>query len=390
LRSFLIFLALVLLVYAAVNYYVYRRVMQGASIPGSWSWILKLALLALILSYPLGRALQELSPLERLFTWMGGFWLGAMYYGLLFAVLFDIIRFLDPVFGWLPNVLLFDRTQMGRIALTGASVIIIMLLTGGRVRAMFPVVREISLELPRLAPERGEYRVVFVSDFHLGVLVGERRLKRIVQEINTLNPDLILLGGDLIDERIDRMRWIIEPLKELQATDGIIAVTGNHEFYSGVEDFEKLMREAGIPVLRDSLTVVGEVLNLAGIDDITARGQYSKPQPPLKDVLASADANLPVILMHHTPQRISEAATAGVDLMLCGHTHGGQLWPASFLTNLVYRTPQGLSRFGSMYLYLSSGVGTWGPPVRVGASPEIVLLLLKPTEAALVEGGSEG
>jgi len=176
------------------------------------------------------------------------------------------------------------------------------------------------------------------------------------------------------------MDWIIEPLKQLEFSDGVYFATGNHEFYQGVGLASELPRKAGITVLRDSSIVVEGAFNLIGLDDLTGTTQLRLSKTPIDDLMKGIDPSLPTILLHHTPGRMAEAADAGVDLMLSGHTHGGQIWPANYLMRIRYGVKQGLSKFGEMYFYLTNGVGTFGPPVRIGAKPEIVHLTIVPRQ----------
>jgi len=352
--------------------------MRAAALHGNWRRLLKGGLILVVLIFPLGRALGGQSFIGSMCIWIGSFWLGAMFYGLMFALFFDLIRWLDRYLGWLPKWALANRLQSGRLMLAVATVTLIMLLTGGHIRSLYPVVREVTIELVRFAPDVEEYNIVVIADSHLGILVGERRIQRIVQMINDLGPDLCLIVGDLIDENAKNMQWIVEPLQQLEAADGVYAVTGNHEFYSGIKEVVELVEQAGIMVLQDTMVQIGSVLNIAGLNDESGGRQYQLNFKPIAFIIKDMDSTLPVILMHHTPARMVEAQQAGVDLMLSGHSHGGQLWPTRNITKATFGVDQGLTMFGDMYFYLTNGVGTWGPPMRIGAAPEIVWLTLKP------------
>ena len=376
LKTFLIFITIVLLIYGGVNYYLYRRILQAAGI-GGWSiLILKLVLLVIILAYPLGHTFGSASKIGSICIWVGAFWLGVMVYGLLIALAVDLVKLGDLFFGWMPNKLNLDRVLTGRILLAVSAVAIFMLLLSGHIRSLYPIQRDIELEI--LSSDVDEYRIAVFADTHLGVLVGERRFRRLVEQVNLLEPDLILIIGDLIDENPERFQWVKELLQELKAKDGTFFVTGNHEYYNGLEVNLELLKNAGITTLQDEAVEIDNTLILAGLNDVTGSRQFSIESRPIETILDGRNKDLPVVLMHHTPTRKEEAQAGGVDLMICGHTHGGQIWPFGLFTRLIYNARQGLSRFGKMSFYLTNGAGTWGPPVRIGASPEIVHFILKP------------
>ncbi len=205
-----------------------------------------------------------------------------------------------------------------------------------------------------------------------------------------------MIIGDLIDDAIDRMPWLSEPLSRIEAADGVFAVNGNHEFYTGIKQFDELANEAGIRLLMNQSAVIDGKVILIGLDDESggrsfnakkiaieklvkeARNTPPFDSPPAKrGGIKRGGANLPIILMHHTPTRMKEAESAGVDLMLSAHVHEGQLWPGKYFAEAVYGVKKGLSEIGKMKFYLTSGAGTWGPPVRICAAPEIVTLVLK-------------
>ncbi len=376
-RTFFIFLIIALLVYASLNYYLYRRAVQSASPVNFWAWVLRIVVMVGFLSFPLGRALGPDGPLGSILIWMGGFWLAVLAYGVMIALLADLVRLIDLLTGWLPGWITADRQLSGRAVFAGSLVLIVMLITGGFIRSLYLATPEYNVELEGLSPDIEEYRIVAFSDCHLGAMVGERRLKRLLEQVEYQSPDLVLIVGDLIDESTEKLSWMVEPLSGIEARDGVYAVTGNHEFYNGLKGFEDLMRKTGIRLLRNEAVRIDDALVLAGLDDQTGGGSFHLKPLPITKALKDAGADLPVILMHHTPARIDEAVHAGVDLMLCGHVHGGQLWPIKYIPEAIYGVKTGMSRVDGMYFYLTSGAGTWGAPVRVGATPEIVTFILR-------------
>jgi predicted MPP superfamily phosphohydrolase len=201
-----------------------------------------------------------------------------------------------------------------------------------------------------------------------------------VDQVNNLGANLILIGGDLIDEPPGKVKWVGEQIARLEAEDGVWAVTGNHEFYTSGERFEKMMQKAGAVVLRDDAVSINDKIFLVGLDDVTGAAQFRQRVTPIREMLDKNTKNLPVILMHHTPRRIKEAEAAGVDLMISGHAHDGQLWPFNYITRAVYGVKTGYSRIGDLQFYLTSGIGTWGPPMRVLTQSELVVFTLEAGE----------
>jgi predicted MPP superfamily phosphohydrolase len=232
-----------------------------------------------------------------------------------------------------------------------------------------PLVRRVEIPLAKLPVE--SYRIVQLTDVHIGPLIGREFAEKLVRRVNDLRPDLIVITGDLIDGRLAELREHIEPLRKLHARDGVYAVTGNHEYYWNASAWIDHLRSLGIRVLRNEHVTVAGAIELAGVDDVTVSEDVPR-------AVAGRDPALPLVLLAHHPRTITRAMEAGVDLQLSGHTHGGQLLPLGWLARIWDPKVAGLGRFGSTWLYVSEGTGFWGPPIRVGTSCEIAALTLVP------------
>ncbi len=366
-----------LMIYGGANYYIYRRVVGTAHFGGGLGTALKVGLLFCILAYPLSRFSFAIRPVSVPLTWIGGFWLAAMAWAVLALVVIDFVRLSDLLFGWFPNWLTGNRVLAGQRLLVGGIVLMILALTAGRIIAANPVVRNLELSIEQLPKEKDGYRVVLFCDTHLGTLKGLGFLNRVVEMVNSQNADLVLIPGDVFDESPRRIPWAIEPLSRLKAKDAVVVSMGNHEYYAGPAESIKVFREAGLTFLRDQAIEIPGTAVVAGMDDITGSRQYGEKLVPLRSYIEGFDPNLPLIVLHHTPVRREEAREAGADLMVSGHTHGGQQWPFEYITRMVFGVKRGLTKFGEMNFFLTVGVGTWGPPIRLGATPEIIVFTLR-------------
>lgn len=268
-----------------------------------------------------------------------------------------------------------------RRVLRGATAAVVLASVGavgyGVTEAASPRVVRVRVPLPRLPAEFVGTRIALVTDLHVGPSRGLAFTRRVVDTVAAERPDLILLGGDLVDGTVAKVGLDLAPLADLRAPLGVFGVSGNHEFYAGDGGrWLDLWDRLGVHTLRNTRVEVrrgGAVIDLAGVHDFRSPAPFA---PDLPAALAGRDRDRAVILLAHQPKQVLQAAEWGVDLQLSGHTHGGQMWPLGYLVPLQQPSVTGLDRFDDTLLYTSRGAGAWGPPVRVGAPPEITLLEL--------------
>ncbi|MFF5075448.1 metallophosphoesterase [Actinoplanes sp. NPDC000266] len=241
-----------------------------------------------------------------------------------------------------------------------------------------PRVKRLTVPLAKLPRSAHGFRIAVVSDIHLGTILGRRFSQRVVDIVNSTQPDLIAVVGDLVDGSVEDLAGAVEPLTRLRARHGSYFVTGNHEYYSGAEQWIDKVRDLGLRLLENSRTEMPG-FDLAGVNDVA--GEQSGQGPDFARALGDRDRTRAAVLLAHQPVLIDEAVTHGVDLQLSGHTHGGQLWPGPLLAELANPTVAGLERYGDTQLYVSRGAGAWGPPVRVGAPSDITVVELAATRA---------
>ncbi|MDR1280019.1 MAG: metallophosphoesterase [Opitutaceae bacterium] len=344
---------------------------------------------ALTFSFMIGMLLRFAGlwePLAR-FCWLaGGVWLVTLPYWCLITFAFELVRIavhLRP--SLVPPKLRQNPQRVRALALLGSVLLVILIFTVGYVRFLHPQVTRVAIHIdkpaifsspaPSSVPSPAlpqPLRVAFAADLHIGDIIGKKRTADYVRRINALNPDLILLAGDLLDNGLAPLveQDIGAELAKLRAPFGVYAVLGNHETYSGADDCAAYFNRHGIRILRDeAVALAGGALWLAGRNDATLR-----TRKPLPDLLADAgiDRTRPLILLDHQPRDLAASAAAGVDLQLSGHTHNGQVWPINLIVARLYEVARGYARRGDFQIYVTSGLGLWGLPARIGTTSETV------------------
>ncbi|WP_433530540.1 metallophosphoesterase [Micromonospora sp. CA-263727] len=243
-----------------------------------------------------------------------------------------------------------------------------------------PQLDRVQIPLAKLPRSMDGLRIATVSDIHIGPLNGRAHTERIVAAINRLDADLVAVVGDLVDGTVAELGEAAAPLRGLRARHGSYFVTGNHEYYSGVEEWVAEVDRLGLRVLQNKrleIAARGGVLDLAGVNDVSAAGTGVSAPADYAAALGDRDPSRPVVLLAHQPVAAVEAAKYGVDLQLSGHTHGGQIVPFNLLVKLEQPVVSGLGEVDGTKVYVTNGAGFWGPPVRVGAEPQITLVELR-------------
>jgi hypothetical protein len=376
-RDLIIFFSIFFTLYGLLNFYIFSHGWSAlAAHPEVQPWYIALFLFV-ALAWIAGRFLERkrITIFSSALIWLGSYWLAAMVYFLLVVALLDLIRFVDALVSFLP-ARVFDSDTL--FTLLQASVIIVaIVVVAGALNARTPRITRLHFSINKKGNGLRSLRIAAASDIHLGTIICKKRLKSIVAKINALNADIVLLPGDVVDEDIGPVvkQNLGETLRRITAKYGVYAVTGNHEYIGGVEQACAYLTEHGITMLRDAATVVAKSVLLVGREDISYN-RGNRRRKPLSELLNGCDRSLPIILMDHQPFRLHEAEEQGVDLQLSGHTHHGQLFPFNVITERVFEVSRGYKKKGNTHVYVSCGVGTWGPPVRIGNRPEILDITL--------------
>ncbi|MEU0676355.1 metallophosphoesterase [Streptomyces sp. NPDC006172] len=405
----------VLAVVVTANWYVWRRLFRDTTRGPGWVRRGGAALIAGGWAMAVGALVAERTgapfPLQRALAWPGFLWLALSVYLLLAVLAGEAVRPLlrrclerrdrtseqpapapapavvtaptlappedpappappAPPASAAPSRRLFVSRVVGGAA-AAAAVGTVGYGTYGVLRG--PRVKRVVVPLAKLPRAAHGYRIAVVSDIHLGPVLGRDFARKVVDTINGTQPDLIAVVGDLVDGSVKDLGPAAAPLAGLKARHGSFFVTGNHEYFSGAEQWVEEVRRLGLLPLENARTEL-PWFDLAGVNDVA--GESEGHGPDFGKALGDRDAARACVLLAHQPVQIHDAVEHGVDLQLSGHTHGGQLWPGSLIAAAANPTVAGLERYGDTQLYVSRGAGAWGPPTRVGAPSDITLIQL--------------
>ena len=367
-------------VFGFLNFYVFLRGWQA--LPSSMGFRLTYAILywLIALSYIGSRSIENVSPplLTGVLTWVGSFWIAALFYLFLALIVLDALRAVNHFLPFFPGFIT-ENYARAKCATAGVILgVIALTLLFGFINSRNPRVREVELSVNKQAGELKSLNIVMASDIHVGTIIGRSWLEPFVDKINALSPDIVLLPGDIIDSQVELIvrKNLGEDLRRIQARYGVFAALGNHEYIGGGEAVTRYLNDHNIAVLHDQSVKIDDSFYVIGRDDRSMSRRGGRFRKDLKELTDAVDKRFPVILLDHQPFGLHEAAENGVDLQLSGHTHHGQFWPVNYVVNAMYELAWGYKRIGDTHYYVSNGAGTWGPPVRIGNRPEIVFIRL--------------
>ncbi|NLW85594.1 MAG: hypothetical protein GXY38_01840 [Planctomycetes bacterium] len=360
-------------IYALMNVYLFLKVYAAAFALGKLYVVLGL-LLAIMVSMPIwARRLDSMGhwlamPVTLVaFSWLAiVFWFAAT--GLAIDAWNVVLRMASLVAPGAGRAIV-----PGRVLLLSAGAVVAIMTTWGIVEAQSIRANHVTIHVPHMPDGMNELRIAQITDLHLGPYTGSWRLGKVLDIVRSEGPDVIVTTGDLIDSPAWRLAAQAQRLSTLHAPLGKYAVLGNHEFYVGVEESEKFHAQAGLKLLRGQAVSPVDGLVIAGVDDRAMGLAASHENVDELPILSPRAADSLVILLKHQP-RINQAAAGLFDLQISGHTHAGQLFPFHFISRAAYPLYRGLHDLGNGgRLYVSSGAGTWGPPFRVLARPEVTI-----------------
>jgi len=368
-------------VYSAANYYIFIRGWQAihhlSFLKPFYITFFIIAALSYIITKIFGPSLPDL--LYDILLWVGSLWFALMLYFFLFIVLIDLTRLINHFFNIYPAFITNNYSSARFLTFLVVLVCSTIIIFAGYLNTRNIKINYAEIEIPKKSSEINGLNVVLVADFHLTPVNDGKLLNEIVDKINTLAPDIVLMPGDILDDNVGMLkrRKIAQGLTRIKSKYGVFVSNGNHEFIIGAEDADKYLHELKLNVLQDSAFFIDSSFYIVGREDRSKRNFTGKERKPLGEILKEVDRNFPVIILDHTPSELDEAVSEEIDLQLSGHTHHGQLFPLNHITKLVYEVSWGYLKKAGTQFYVTCGVGTWGPPVRLGSDSEIVNLRLK-------------
>jgi Predicted phosphohydrolases len=378
----IVFFSIALTIYSLVNIYLFYKGYKAIPCLQRNRLLYSITFFLLAVLFIVAKILESKhsSVITDILNIIGGFWLAFMLYGFLFFLLSDIILLILRIPGIIrgENILLFRKWSF--IIIASASSLLII---GGFINAIIPVTREYNITINKPAGSVKTLRIAAVSDIHLGSIIRKRSLLKLSGMIKDMKPDLVLLLGDIVDGEIgpvlrgDLLQYFTYP----KCTDGLYAITGNHEFIGGANRTIPYIESKGIRVLKDEMVTLEGGIQLIGRIDRDSFRFYKKERMTLGDLMKQVDTTKPVILLDHQPFHLDETAKYGIDLELSGHTHNGQMWPLNYVIKMIYELSYGYLKKGNTNFIVSSGYGLWGPRVRSGSKSEVLLINIKFTGA---------
>jgi uncharacterized protein len=378
---FLIFASVFLSLYGLINFYVFIRGLQAIPEGSALRLVYTIVFWIVALCFFSGRTLERVWPsaMSQVLVWVGSFWIAAIFYFFLAVLTLDLLRLTNRFVPFFPSSVARNYSYAKEAIALAVIGLVAVILFCGFINALIPRIRTIDLNVQKSEGSMKSINIVAASDIHLGTIVGRERFNQIVKKINELNPDVVLFPGDIVDEDLAPVvrQNLGETLKSIKPRFGVFAVTGNHEYIGGVEKACAYLTEHNVVMLRDKAVKVNDSFFLIGREDLSIDRFANKERKTLKELMSEVDKNYPIILMDHQPVQLSLSAQEGVDLQLSGHTHNGQVWPFNYVVKAFYEVVRGYKKIGNAHIYVSTGVGTWGPPVRIGHRPEIVNIRLR-------------
>jgi uncharacterized protein len=377
---FFLFITTFTSIYASMHVYAFLKLRRAVALSGIPTALIAVFMVLMILTPILVRVIEsaDFEKTAKVFAYVGYTWMGLLF--LFFAASFalDAWRFLVYVAEGLLwaslGVIKFSARQAFFLPLFAS-----MLAAGyGIFEAMNIRTETIEIKSPKITRP---IRIAQISDVHLGILIRESRLAKILEKVRAASPDILVSTGDLVDGQTDSLNGVGNLVREIKAPLGKFAVTGNHEFYAGLDRSLEFMKQAGFRVLRGEATTVAGVITIAGVDDPAVRGYGPAKEVPEREILSELPKDKFTLFLKHRPD-VEKSAVGLFDLQLSGHAHKGQIFPWTLIVRLVFPQIAGLYDLSSgSSLYVSRGSGTWGPPIRFLAPPEVTIIDLVPGES---------
>ena len=369
--------------YGGINYYIGLRGWQNLwrHIPYLNNKTYWIVFSVIATGYIISMLLPSFVPsiVGKALNIIGSYWLAVMFYLIIIIPIIDLIKLTNKIFPFIPKNLS-DTSSFPLIVTAVVIILLFSVIIYGTWSGRSVVVTKYNVVINKHTENLQSLKIIMVSDIHLSGIVDNNRLTEMVNRINYLKPDLVLIPGDIIDSSLEP--FISEKMgdnfKRLKSKYGVYACLGNHDgMKSSVEDVVKHFDDAGIKVLRDKAALIDNSFYVIGRDDFSLQTSTKVKRKDLSDLTKDLDKSKAILLMDHQPRNLSDVEKHGIDLQVSGHTHHGQLFPANIITDRIYELDYGYLKKGNSSIIVSSGYGTWGPPIRLGSRSEIVEIIIK-------------
>ncbi|NOR87802.1 MAG: hypothetical protein GQ527_09350 [Bacteroidales bacterium] len=377
----IVFISIAISIFSLAGYYVYNRLTQA--FPNSFmsSKIAIALFIFLLFAFFLGKITENFSIglVSSTLVKIGAVGAGFFIYALLFIIFFDFLRLINFAIPFFPSFITADyqkaKTIIGLLTFIAITAIFIV----GYINAFTPKIKKLDIHISKSSASLKDLNIVAVSDIHLGTMVNKNKTKRLIEAINNLKPDVVLIGGDIIDDNLNVVKYfkLLEQFKNIQSTYGVYSCLGNHEYISKSHKDLEFFEKNGIHMLKDTTIKIADQFYIIGRDDIQGESFNRKARASLEELTKDIDFNLPVFLLDHQPFKLDLTAEYAVDLQFSGHTHNGQIWPLNYITGLLFEEDWGYLKKKNTHFYISSGYGTAVMPIRVGNHSEIVQIKLQ-------------
>ncbi len=371
-----LFLLIYFSIYGGIHLYAFLKLKRGFALGLPADLILGIFMILMVVAPILVRISERhgYEALARGLAYIGFTWMGLLFIFISVSFFFDIYRLLHFLARMLTRSPLENFTLSLRNFCTLAMLFSFAAVIYGYFEALHIRTEHVTVKTSKIPEKIGRFRVVQISDVHLGLIVGKSRLKRILRKVEDARPDILVSTGDLVDGQMDDLEMLTDMFQKIPAQYGKFAITGNHEFYAGLDRALAFTKKAGFTILRGEGLTVSDLVTVVGVDDPARKRYFPDPAASEKALLEKMPREKFTLFLKHQPI-ISSGSLGRFDLQLSGHTHKGQIFPFNLVTKFYYRMHTGLSKVnGDALLYVSRGSGTWGPPVRFLSPPEVTVI----------------
>ncbi len=374
---FIIAIILVLGIYSGINYYIGLKGLQliNSIFPFIAPKVFWPIFLLIAFSYIIARFVSKILPeaASHIITLVGSYWIAAMVYFIIFILMIKLVLLFDRWLTFIPSHL--KTSQISNYVTLIVTALVLIILVIGTWQARNPVTVKYDISINKDGGKIKNLHAVLISDIHLGTLVRKGQLDKMVRLVNEKKPDIVFIAGDLIDDDIKPFKDqnMLENLQQIKTKYGVYYCLGNHEYYGGgSEEIAEIFRDSGIKLLKDDFVSIENSIYIIGREDMGSKSHLKKPRKNLSSLISSLDKSKPLILLDHQPSNLKQPIDEGIDLQLSGHTHRGQFFPFNFITNAIFENDWGYLKKSDFQLIVSSGLGSWGPPIRFLNSAELV------------------